>query len=85
MLYYYYIYFLFSSMMGFMCYYGHVQNTSNLGEGNNLFQPLLKSLEIMKIITNLLLIKKFKIYFNYGTVKFCWNKGLGKINKSALI
>ena len=21
-------------MMGFMCYYGHVQNTSNLGEGN---------------------------------------------------
>ena len=22
------------SMMGFMCYYGHVQNTSNLGEGN---------------------------------------------------
>ena len=20
--------------MGFMCYYGHVQNTSNLGEGN---------------------------------------------------
>ena len=31
-------------MMGFMCYYGHVQNTSNLGEGNNLFKSILKSL-----------------------------------------
>ena len=55
------------SMMGFMCYYGHVQNTSNLGEGNVYKSYFLGALvEIPCWLVT-------EIFYSFMSVFFCFD------------